>query len=164
MQWAENDELFRKFVKEGHAWQLMPYTFLKLSGFDVEMPSLTIRDDISDAHNWLQSYDIKIGDKVIEVKSRKVKFTSPDDWPHFRLPAFLDAKKKWDAKTTKPFAYIFISKDTGCMVSTCGLAEAHKRWGEITQFDRDRKIEETWYTVERRHLVTMDKLVAALRS
>ena len=111
MKWAENDELFRSFVKEGHAWQLMPYTFLKLSGFDVEMPSLTIRDDIKNAHNWLQSYDLKIDDKVIEVKSRKVKFTGPSDWPHSRLPAFLDAKKKWDAKTTKPFAYIFISID-----------------------------------------------------
>ena len=163
MLWSENDELFRQFVQEGHAWQFMPYTFLRLKGFEVDMPALSIREDISEAHNWLQSYDLKIGDKIIEVKSRKLKFTNPSDWPQSRAPAFLDAKKKWDAKETKPFAYIFVSKPTGAMVATCGLASARSRWGECTKLDRDRGIRETWYTVGREYLVTMDDLVKSLR-
>ena len=164
VHWSQNDQLFRKLVAEGHAWQTLPFVFLKLSGFDVEMPDLTIRENISEAGAWLETYDLRIGELLIEVKSRPFPFTNPMDWPLNRLPAFLDTTKKWEAKTTKPFAYIFISKATGGMVATCAVEDAQDRWEKTKQWDRVRKIHEGFYTVERRYLVTMDRLVEALRS
>ena len=161
--WSQNDALFRSLVTEGHAWQMLPYVFLTLSGFEVEMPELTIRENISSASRWQETYDLRIGDLLIEVKSRPFRFTNPQDWPGNRLPAFLDTTKKWDAKTVKPFAYIFVSKSSGCMVSTCATVTAKGRWGVVERFDRVRKIREEFYTVERKHLVTMDVLVRALR-
>jgi len=161
--WSRNDALFRSLVGEGHAWQNLPFIFLKLSGFDVEMPELSIRDDISEAGAWLDTYDLRIGDWHIEVKSRPFTFTSPADWPRNRAPAFVDTKKKWDAKTIKPFAYIFVSKATGAMVATCGTEKASLRWGTRKTTDRVRNIRETFYTVDLKYLVTMNRLVASLR-
>ena len=161
--WSQNDPLFRKLVTEGHAWQTLPCVFLRLSGFTVEMPDLSIREDISKADAWLESYDLKIEGLVIEVKSRPFKFTGPHDWPTPRLPAFLDTTKKWDARSMKPFAYVFISKPTGNMVATCSKGPARGRWGKTKRFDRVRKFHEEFYTVGRDHLVTMDVLVEALR-
>lgn len=161
--WAQNDDLFRSLVAEGHAWQSLPYTFLKLAGFNVEMPALTIRDDISEAGAWSETYDLRVGAFCLEVKSRPFRFSSPGDWPTPRLPAFLDTTKKWEAKTVKPFAYIFVSKPTGGMVATCATAEARGRWGQVTRRDRVRQIDECFYTVERKHLVSMDILVQALK-
>jgi len=161
--WAQNDALFKKLVSDGHAWQALPFIFLKLSGFDVEMPNLTIRPHISEAKRWLHTYDLKIGEHLIEVKSRPFRFTGPQDWPSPRLPAFLDTTKKWEAKPAKPFAYIFVSKPTGGMVSTCSVAGASGRWERLWRFDHVRKINEEFYAVGRQHLVTMDVLVDALR-
>ena len=161
--WAQNDVLFRQLVAEGHAWQTLPYTFLTLSGFDVEMPALTVRKDIAEARKWIQTYDLKVDGLTIEVKSRPFSFTSPQDWPTGRLPAFLDTVKKWEAKQVKPFAYIFVSKSTGGMISTCTTEEAKGRWGTIRRFDRVRKIHEEFFTVEQKHLTTMTTLVDAIR-
>ena len=162
MSWSQNDALFKALLTEGYAWQALPFLFLKLKGFDVEMPDLSIREDISKAKAWLESYDLKIGDHIIEVKSRPFPFTCPGDWPDNRMPAILDAKKKWDAKTIKPLAYIFVSKATGGMVTTCGLQGAHSRWTVRNIWDRTRKFEDIFYMVGRPHLRTMDHLVAAL--
>ena len=161
--WSQNDPLFRKLVAEGHAWQALPFTFLTLAGFDVEMPDLTVRSDISEAKAWLETYDLRIGDLLIEVKSRPFYFTSPKDWPLPRLPAFVDTTKKWEAKTQKPFAYIFVSKETGAMVATCAMEGAEGRWEKLTRYDRVRKFHEEFYAVNRRYLVTMDVLVDAIR-
>jgi len=161
--WAQNDELFKRLVSEGHAWQMLPFTFLRLHGFDVEMPDLTIRDDISQAGKWLETYDLRIGELLIEVKSRPFRFTNPRDWPVNRLPAFLDTTKKWDAKSVKPFAYVFVSKPCGGMVATCTIGAAHSRWNKRKAWDRVRKIHEEFYTVGVTHLVSMDRLVKALQ-
>ena len=160
--WSQNDALFRTLLKEGHSWQTLPFVFLKLKGLDVEMPNLSIREDITKASAWLETYDLKVGDHIIEVKSRPFAFTCPGDWPSTRLPAILDAQKKWDAKTIKPLAYIFISKATGGMVSTCGLESAHSRWTTRKIWDRTRGFKDSFYMVGREHLRTMDHLVAAL--
>ena len=161
--WSENDELFKRLLTEGHSWQILPYAFFKLHGFEVDMPDLSIRDSIHKAGKWLQSYDLMIGDKQIEVKSRPFAFTSPADWPENRLPAIVDAKKKWDAKKVKPFAYVFVSRPTGGMVSTCSVEAAHSRWGTQSIWDRTRKIRDEFYVVDRQYLVRMDKLLASLR-
>jgi hypothetical protein len=161
--WSQNDTLFKNLVSEGHAWQALPYTFLKLQGFDVDMPDLTIRENISKAGKWLESYDLRIGKHIIEVKSRPFCFTNPQDWPSNRLPAFVDTVKKWEGRSTKPFAYIFISKPTGAMVATCALELAQGRWGKTKCWDRVRKFREEFYTVGREHLVGMNRLVSALR-
>ena len=161
--WSQNDALFKQLLSTGHAWQMLPYVFLTLSGFKVEMPDLSIRKDISEAGDWLETYDLRVGDCRIEVKTRSFAFTNPSDWPYTRLPAFLDTTKKWDARPIKPFAYVFVSKTTGCMVSTCSTDSAKGRWGRLERFDRVRRFREEFYTVNRKHLVSMEALVKALK-
>lgn len=128
------------------------------------MPDLEIRESIRKAGKWLETYDLLVNGKQIEIKSRPFAFTNAEDWPHNRLPAIVDAKKKWDAKTTKPFAYVFISKPTGAMLATCSVEDAAKRWRTMTFKDRTRNFKDKFYVVDNTYLVTMDKLVNSLRS
>lgn len=164
MLWSENDALFKNLLQKGHGWQSLPFAFLKMHGFDVVMPELRVREDITKAAEFLETYDLMIGvDLAIEVKARPFAFTSPADWPANRLPAFVDTKKKWEARAIKPFAYVYVSEPTGCMVATCGLPAARKRWKEVARFDRVRGFREVFLTTDASTLVTMDGLVKALR-
>lgn len=163
MLWSQNDALFKKLLVRGYCFQAIPYLFLKAHGFDVEMPELEVRADIADAARFFDTYDLKVGESTIEVKTRSFRFTSPFDWPADKIPAFVDTKKKWEGRVVKPFAYIFVSEHTGAMVTTCGLASARAGWSEVTRLDNVRGFEETFLTTPRETLRTPEKLVGALR-
>lgn len=143
---------------------MLPYVFLKLQGFDVDMPDLKVRKNISEAGEYRDSYDLHLSETIfVEVKSRPMVFTTPNSWPY--RTAFVDTISKWDRKTIKPFAYIFTSRATGAMLATRGDEEAKKaRWGEsLHRWDNVRKIYEDFYIVDRKYLYHLNHLVDHLR-
>lgn len=158
--WFKNDDLFFAQLKAGYDWQFLPAIFFRCCGLRVEIPKLTVRENVADAPAWTDSdTDLIVNGKVIEVKSRGERFTHPSDFPYDE--PFVDTVTGYDAKSPKPFAYVFVSQITGCMV--CVPSETGKLFQIRERYDRVRQIDERFYVCQIRHLRTMDKLVSCLK-
>ena len=121
-EWAQNDALFFRELREGHAWQMLPALYFRLRGLKVEMPALTVRESIEDAGRWRNSFDLRVNGHVIEVKSRGETFF--DRFPYESV--IVDTVAGYRAKDPKPTAYLMISRPTGAMV---GPRSGHGRHG-----------------------------------
>jgi len=159
LRWADNDELFKKELEAGFEWQLKVAKYLKQCGFNPKVPKLTFRDKIADAHLYKDLEDIECCGKLIEVKSRKLYFTCPNDFPYDTI--MIDTTDGWDGKENKPDAYVCISRFTDKMIvlpsrKTC------KHWVKTRRFDNTRKIYVDSYECHREHWRSMDSFVLAL--
>jgi len=158
MDWSQNDELFFSELKQGNSWQALPALFLTLQGFKVEMPNLTIRENIQEADKYKNSVDLVINGKILECKSRNEKFTSINDFPYETI--IVDTVSGYDAKNPKPTAYIMISKVTGSML--CLPSHSSSKWTKKDIKDQTRQILDEFYMADKKLLLTMDKLVKYL--
>jgi len=52
---------------------------------------------------------------VLEVKSRNLLFTCPEDYPYPTVA--ICAVRRWDSREQKPHAFVFVSRRTGVMLS-----------------------------------------------
>ncbi len=66
--WSQNDTLFFEELKQGHNWQNYPALFLSLQGFKVEMPNLSIRENIQEADKYKNSADLIVNGKILEFR------------------------------------------------------------------------------------------------
>lgn len=156
--WSKNDKLFLSELKIGHQWQYLPALFFKLNNFDVEVPELKIRKSIKEASKFIDTVDLKVNGIEIEVKSRNESFTSPENFPYSTV--FVDTVSGFNNKTNKPFAYVMISRSTGCMLWL--PTSTYKKWGTEFKFDRVRKIREQFYNADKKLLKSMESLVKEL--
>jgi len=159
--WLANDELFLRELREGHAWQMLPATFFTLAGLRVEVPALRERERQSQARQWSDTTDIVLNGWPIEVKSRREAFTSNIDYPY--KTAFVDTVSGFEAKTTKPLAYVLVSRPTGAMLCL-SVAKTRAVWKVVEKRDRVRDIDERFYVVGSRHLQPVGVLVDALKA
>ena len=159
MDWKNNDELFIKELKAGHDWQRLAATYFELHGFDVVMPELTIRDSIKQAGDWIDSKDLKVNSNIIEVKSRNEIFSLPQYFPYDTV--FIDTVAGYNAKKTKPLAYVMISRPTGAML--CLKTDNSDGWRTEEKFDRTRKINEVFYVCDKTRLQSMNYLLMLLK-
>jgi hypothetical protein len=160
MKWRDNDELFLNELHKGYAWQAFVASFFACSGLSVHLPSLTVRENVSEVEAWTRGdFDLRVNGMIVEVKSRGESFTSPADFPYDE--PFVDTVSGYEAKGTKPVAYVFVSQITGCMVATATNNVA--RFTVVKRHDRIRDIDENFYVCPRSALRTMDKLVGYLR-
>lgn len=159
MDWSQNDELFFSELKTGHSWQSLPALFLTLQGFKVEMPNLTIRENIREADKYKNSADLIINGKIIECKSRNETFTNINDFPYETI--IVDTVSGYEAKEQKPTAYIMVSKSTGSMLCLPSLSSS--KWIKKSIKDQIRKILDEFYMADKKLLLTMDKLVKHLK-
>ena len=158
--WFKNDDLFFAQLKAGYDWQFLPAIFFRCCGLRVEIPKLTVRENVADAPAWTDSdTDLIVNGRVIEVKSRGEHFTHPKDFPYDE--PFVDTVAGSDAKNPKPFAYVFVSQITGGMV--CVATSTSKRFRILAKHDHVRNIDERFYVCDRTMLRTMDRLVYFLK-
>jgi hypothetical protein len=163
LNWFENDELFFKECRQGQKWQEYVGRYLEKQGVEVDIAELSFRDnpnvaDYSDdeAGRWavarkkmetarkeyVNTKDITIlPDRVVEVKSRNLRFTSPKDFPFETV--IIDTVSGYNQKDPKPRLYVSVSRETGAMIATNGWAS--KNWRKERKFDRVRKIWEINY-------------------
>jgi len=163
LNWFENDELFFKECQKGQKWQEYVGNYLKKQGIKVDVAELSFRDnpnvaDYSDdeAGRWavarkkmdtarkeyVNTKDITIlPDRVVEVKSRNLRFTSPDDFPFKTV--IIDTFSGYNQKDPKPRLYVTVSQKTGAMIATNGWDS--KNWLKQRRFDGIRKIWEVNY-------------------
>lgn len=161
MNWKDNDKLFFKELKEGYEWQKLAATFFEDRGLTVQMPELSIRDSFEEAGEYLDTKDLLVNGHIIEVKSRREKFTSAEDFPYSTI--FVDTVAGYDSKVTKPLAYVMISRETKTMLCLPSWKRP-KYWTQEKRFDRIRKIYETFYMCPKNRLQSLEDLVIYIKS
>jgi len=161
--WMENDALARQLTETGYKWQRYIAGFFEAHGLPVDVPDYSWRGSTEEIKDYLHTWDMKIYDQRIEVKSRDITFDTY--WRTFPWErAFVDTVHKYEAHEVKPMAYIYVSQHTGAMLTTPGSIAARDTWWEKKEaFDNVRKITDTFYTVGREHLDPITKLLDRLK-
>ena len=121
MKWIENDELFKKELLSGYGWQQYVADYLKSLNFDVHVPELKIKKSIAEISKFQDEPDIEWCGKIFEVKSRKISFTCPEDFPYNTI--LVDTVAGWEVKKRKPDEYICISTVTKEMIALSGATQ-----------------------------------------
>jgi len=159
----KNDVLARELTELGWKWQRYVGAFFEAHGLEVELPEYTWRENAAQIKDHLHSWDLKVCGHRIEVKSRDIAFdTYWRTFPYER--AFVDTVHKYEAHEIKPMAYVYVSQHTGAMLTTPGSIAARDAWWEQQQAkDHVRKITDTFYTVNRKNLDPVTKLLQRLK-
>ncbi len=157
--WSQNDDLFKSELLKGHNWQSFPALFFQLHGLKTEVPALTIREHISEADRWKNSFDIIVEDIPFENKSREEEFTCNVDFPYPTI--IVDTVKGYDAKEIKPFGYIMVSRPTGCLLWL--PSSRSDRWTKEIKFDNVRHIKDEFYVCDTKYLQSISTLLNKLK-
>ena len=160
MQWIENEELFATELAQGFLWQMKVAQYLKQQGFAIKVPDIRFRDDVQEINKFEDEPDIHWCGKVFEVKSRKLHFTGPHDFPYQTI--LVDTVRGWQSKTHKPDTYICISTVTEAMI--CLPGETQKDWIQCPRFDHIRKIKDTFYEAPKNLWISMDTLIQQMHT
>jgi len=161
MAWKDDDALFKEQLRRGYGWQQHVAAFLKLCGLqNVYVPTMLARDTIEDAPLFRDQGDLRVGDAVLEVKSRDLCFTNRWDFPYDSC--IVDTVDNFERKAPAPLAYVFVSTRTGAML--CLAARSRPAWIERTAFDHVRNIEDRFFFCARQLLRPVDRLVSYLRA
>jgi hypothetical protein len=157
--WFENDDLFRELLAVGHRWAGVVAAYLRNAGLDVEITPMEWRKTIEHRGEFADEYDLSvIGARVpihVDVKSRALGFTTPEDYPY--PTAFVDTVSGWDAKAHKPSAIVLVSQLTGAML-VIPRTSADK-WTRAWSRDHVRGIDDWFYMIDRSLLRPMDVFV-----
>jgi len=155
VEWVENDALFKKELRQGFKWQLHVAKYFKDLGFDVDVPKLRIRESVNEISEFSDEPDIVWCGRIFEVKSRKVSFTCPADFPYQTI--MVDTVSGWKAKEHKPTEYICVSTLTGAII--CLGGETQPLWTEREAFDYTRKIRDMFYEADKSLWMPVDIMV-----
>ena len=124
----------------------------------------SVRNSIDDAPAYANEADICVTRKSpakIEVKSRRVEFTGPDDIPSNRRPFFVTTESSWENAGTKPVAVVVVSQQTGGIVVASGKDSGG--WERRRYYDQVRGIDDTFLCAPVETLYTFGDLVEAMR-
>jgi hypothetical protein len=124
---------------------------------DVEDPAFKNAADIL---VWRRSYS-EPGYRSIEVKGLGARFEGPFDWPF--PDVILDRADTWHRKTSRPFAYVNVSRPTGAMVAVIVSTAIGHDWVEEKD-DRRSATRRPYRVVNPDRLTTMDILRRALET
>lgn len=115
LTWIEDLDYFRDQCLLGKEFERFVAAKLSKHDIQVSVEDDGIRDSIGQIARYTKtSGDLKIKGWPFEVKSRNVRFTTPDDFPYW--PMFVDTVKSFDQKSIKPKGYIFVSQPTGILM------------------------------------------------
>lgn len=166
--WYEDDATFVAYLERGQAVERYVQQRLLDEGFNVVLPSQTVRRSIKEAWKYKDQIDLLVethtSQKVrLEVKERRdLRFTSPDDIPSNRLPLFVHAKDRWDGYSdeVRPHVVIIVSGITGAIIAVS--AQSRYGWTVVKGFDRVRQQPRKWYAAPRQYWRSYEGLVTWL--
>lgn len=157
MRWIENHALAEREVRTGWLFEDHVAELLRTGGLDVVQPPKTWRADVSQRHDYVNELDLLVNGLRMSVKSRRVRFTCPEDIPSNRNPLFVDTVRKWALKEPEPAAVICVSQETRAAIWT---PTAHKaRWGTKRAFDQVRRYPDDFMTCDKSLWYPLDELI-----
>ena len=143
----DNDKFFTEELKKGHQWQRYVADRIMLHGYDVSVPEIQVRKDIKFKEYWTEfDQDVLVEGCPIEVKSRSLKFTAPENFPYATV--IIDTVSSYNEKETKPYFYICVSQITKHMIWISGTKS--KEWTVERHFDPARNIHDNFYVANRK--------------
>lgn len=150
---------YQEAIKKGYQYNLMVAQKLISRGVpNVIVPPFEQWDGVSKEIITKEEKDITVGNLVIEVKCRNLKFNGLADFPYEKI--IVDTVHGYDSKTIKPFAYVIVSEYTNeCFVIPGGT---FKYWTIASVYDNVRKTTDDCYFVERRFCSLWIELVDVL--
>jgi hypothetical protein len=158
--WFKNDGLFRRELEHGYQWQRYVVEQLRKNGIVARVPDLHFRTSVSDRHDWEETTDVTLENgKSLEVKSRRLKFTGPTDYPFPTV--IVDTVSGYNAKRVKPQAYVLVSTITGNIIWMSGERIG---WTIQEKYDATRKISDSFFLAPREALMPFCELVSVLKS
>ena len=116
------------------------------------------RASIAERHAFADEYDLTVGSRRpvrVDVKSRRLRFTGPNDYPW--PTALVDTVSGWSAKADTPVAIVLVSQEAGGLAVI--RASTQDRWSVRRRFDNIRKLEDDFYEVAKDLLATFGDLV-----
>ena len=156
--YLNDEQKFRSEVTKGHDWQRKIYERLAADlqphGIRVVMAEPTVRKDVKDRGQYKDEIDIMVGPYRVEVHSRNLAFTGPDDYPF--ETAFVDPKNDWDSANPVPHAMILISQRKGGIAVIS--AKTQDAWSVDNVYDSVRGYSEDVYLCPRNLLVSYERL------
>lgn len=160
LAWIDDFDYFKEQCLLGKEFERFVAAKLAKHGIPVEIVDDGIRTSKGQIAAYTKSSgDLKIKGWPFEVKSRNVRFTSPDDFPHW--PMFVDTVKSYDQKLVKPKGYIFVSQPTGVLM---GFTSKHiVNCSKEEKFDNKRQISDIFYCIERRFILSEATLIERLK-
>lgn len=158
LRWADDEQGFLAELSRGRKAEMTIAVDLLARGFGVKVGGLFLREEKSD--DFSEQADITLDTGIVlEVKSRSIKFSTPQDYPY--KTAFVCAVKRWDKRRLRPHATLLMSEKTGAVLVVPTSTEKH--WTQETIFDRHRGHPETCYSVAKSHLKTWEWYLEALK-
>ena len=163
MDWFDNDDLFLRECAEGHRWERYVAELLRRKGVDAACLKQELRAHVSEAPSYLTDSDVVVTlasgrQLVFEVKSRRVFFNGPRDFPDEDI--FVDTVSGWEGKDPKPAAVICISQLTKRVIVLATATQP--QWRQERRRDRVRDIETTFYAAPRELWAPLGALVRRL--
>jgi len=155
MIWSENTEQFLKYLNSGYGWQFYVWSFLRMQKLDVGLEPYAFRESIEQADDFKDEPDITFFDRHIEVKSRKLAFTVPSDFPYRTV--IIDTVSGHKKKKRKPSCHICVSRKTGGMIVLSKRTRKH--WVKEERFDADRRIYDWFFECDQKLWVPIEQLV-----
>lgn len=160
-RWGENEDLFESELRRGHEYAVVIGRRFRASGLHVEVtaPSLARTRRGRDTYTR-QDVDLIVhargGQQVVEIKSRRIRFSGPDDWPASHDPAMVDTVAGWQAKAHRPVAIVLVSQITlgAAVVPRSSLPY----WQIVKVRDRRREIPTSSYACPSEHLRSFGEL------
>jgi hypothetical protein len=96
---------------------------------------------------------------TVEIKERRLRFSSPDDYPYDTV--FVNATRSLEKETLRPFAYVFVSSFTGAWVWLTPL-DRDESWTERVVTDTTRGHDMGMLVAPKRFLRPAEQLTALL--
>jgi hypothetical protein len=162
IDWFDNDQLFFAQATIGHQFAERVAERLRRSGCEATANPLQFRDKVSERWRFRTEQDVLVAaprKAVVEVKSRDLSFTGPEDYPY--ATAIVDTVGGWEVKEPPPNAVVLVSQRTGGMAVV--RTSTSSTWTTVRRRDHIRQIDDLFYEVERKSLTTFDEFVAWLR-
>ncbi|WP_155298964.1 hypothetical protein [Deinococcus kurensis] len=163
MTLAYSDEEFKARLRPGVEAEHYVAERLRAWGFQVQEYGYVFRDHPDQISDFTKNQTdlIVSGYLNVEVKSRTVEFTSPEDYPF--ADAAIEAKRVFESKLKRPDLYVIHSRPTGALV----IADARQadQWVVRPMRDRARDVTRDTYFAPKRvlkHERYMEGFLAAL--
>ena len=161
------DKTNSRKVYEERFWSGLPYVkivadLLRRANFEIKTPDQRPRKI---RHKYSDHGDIHILSKgetkfIVEVKSRKIAFSSIGDYP-FR-EVFIDNVNQFNAKKFRIAAIVIISQITEAMFVVPMSSKKYWFTEEIT--DEEKKVRVKKYLVDKEHCINFENMVQKFKN
>lgn len=138
--YEQDDPSFIQDLKDSQRAVMVAARWLLDKGYSVTVKPLRIRPTVEQMSEYSDDGDLEINERI-EVKGRKIDFTSKEDFPYPSI--IVDVAHSWDNAKPKPAMYILFNKSmTHIALVRRGTSS---KWSKVTKMDRFKNRERTFY-------------------